>query len=146
LVFVIQDDIMWWLYALLSALFAALTTIFGKIGVKDIDSNLATAIRTVVVLILAWTIVLFRSSMQDVTSIPRRSFLFLVISGLCTGASWLFYYRALQEGNASSVAAIDKTSLPMIFILSAIVLSEPLTLKTALAGILIAAGTFVLLF
>ncbi|MCU7492466.1 MAG: EamA family transporter [Ignavibacteria bacterium] len=136
---------MWWLYALLSALFAALTTIFGKIGVKDIDSNLATAIRTVVVLILAWTIVLFRSSMQDVTSIPRRSFLFLVISGLCTGASWLFYYRALQEGNASSVAAIDKTSLPMIFILSAIVLSEPLTLKTALAGILIAAGTFVLL-
>ncbi|HEX2964100.1 MAG: EamA family transporter [Bacteroidota bacterium] len=137
---------MWWLYALLSALFAALTTIFGKIGVKDIDSNLATAIRTVVVLILAWTIVLFRSSMQDVTSIPRRSFLFLVISGLCTGASWLFYYRALQEGNASSVAAIDKTSLPMIFILSAIVLSEPLTLKTALAGILIAAGTFVLLF
>jgi transporter family protein len=145
LVFVIQDDIMWWLYALLSALFAALTTIFGKIGVKDIDSNLATAIRTVVVLILAWTIVLFRSSMQDVTSIPRRSFLFLVISGLCTGASWLFYYRALQEGNASSVAAIDKTSLPMIFILSAIVLSEPLTLKTALAGILIAAGTFVLL-
>lgn len=137
---------MWWLYALLSTLFAALTTIFGKIGVKDIDSNLATAIRTVVVLILAWTIVLFRSSMQDVTSIPRRSFLFLVISGLCTGASWLFYYRALQEGNASSVAAIDKTSLPMIFILSAIVLSEPLTLKTAFAGILIVAGTFVLLF
>ncbi|MGE5353234.1 MAG: EamA family transporter [Acidobacteriota bacterium] len=136
---------MWWLYALLSALFAALTTIFGKIGVKDIDSNLATAIRTVVVLILAWTIVFFRSSMHDLTSIPRRSFLFLVISGFCTGASWLFYYRALQEGNASSVAAIDKTSLPMIFILSAIVLSEPLTLKTALAGILIVAGTFVLL-
>lgn len=137
---------MWWFYALLSALFAALTTIFGKIGVKDIDSNLATAIRTVVVLLLAWTIVLFRSSMHDVTSIPRRSLVFLVISGLCTGASWLFYYRALQEGNASSVAAIDKTSLPMIFILSAVILSEPLTLKTALAGILIIAGTFVLLF
>ncbi|MCU7496350.1 MAG: EamA family transporter [Ignavibacteria bacterium] len=137
---------MWWLYAILSALFAALTTIFGKMGVKDIDSTLATAIRTVVVLILAWTIVFFRSSMQDVTLISRRSFLFLVISGLCTGASWLCYYRALQEGNASSVAAIDKTSLPMIFILSALILSEPLTLKTAVAGILIVAGTFVLLF
>ncbi|HEX2869381.1 MAG TPA: EamA family transporter [Ignavibacteriales bacterium] len=137
---------MWWLYAVLSALFAALTTIFGKIGVKDIDSTLATAIRTVVVLILAWSIVFFRSSIDDITSIPKKSFIFLIISGISTGLSWLFYYRALQEGKASSVAAIDKTSLPMIFILAAIILGEPLTLKTAAAGLLIIAGTFVLLF
>ncbi len=131
----------WWFYALLSALFAALTTIFGKIGVSEINSNLATAIRTVVILLLAWAIVFARSEQVPFASIPRRTLVFLALSGLATGASWLCYFRALQLGNASWVAPLDKLSLVMIVVLAALFLGEPLTWKVALGAGLVVAGT-----
>lgn len=136
---------MWWLFALLSALFAALTTIFAKIGVKGIDSNLATAIRTVVILIVAWSIALGTGSFKGFSAIGSRPMFFLIISGITTGLSWLCYFRALQLGNASQVAPIDKSSLAMTLILAAIFLGEALTWKTLAGGALIIAGTIVLI-
>lgn len=131
----------WWFYALLSAVFAALTTIFGKIGVSAISSNLATAIRTIVILALAWAIVFARSEHTQITAIPRQTLVFLVLSGLATGASWLCYFRALQLGRASWVAPLDKLSLVIILVLSVLFLGDPLTWKVVLGSILVVAGT-----
>ncbi len=141
-----RNDFMWWVYALLSAFFAALTTILGKVGVQQINSNLATAIRTGVVLVLAWSIVLARGEQTGLTEIPPRTLLFLLLSGIATGLSWLCYFRALQLGQASQVAPIDKSSLVMTILLAAVFLGEPLNAKTICGALLIVAGTLVLLF
>jgi len=137
---------MWALYALFSALFAALTSILGKIGVENVNSNLATAIRTVVVLVLAWVIVFATKAQGTITEISRRSLVFLILSGIATGLSWLCYYRALQMGPASRVIPIDKSSVVFGMILAFIVLREALTVKAIIGGSLIAIGTFVLIF
>ena len=134
---------LWWIYALLSAFFAALTTIFAKIGIKDVNSDLATAIRTIVILIIAWGIVIGRGQLGGLATLSRQTVIFLVLSGIATGLSWLFYFRALQIGEASLVAPIDKSSLALILVLSVIFLGEPLTWKSALAAILVTAGTLV---
>ena len=135
---------LWWIYALLSAFFAALTTIFAKIGVENIDANLATAVRTVVVVFIAWGIVLAQGNISQLTTVPSRTLLFLVISGVATGFSWLFYFKALQIGKAAQVAPIDKSSVVMVILFSAIFLHEPLTLKVIFGGLLIIIGTLVL--
>lgn len=135
----------WWVFALLSAVFAALTTIFAKIGVKGVNSDLATAIRTVVILIVAWGIVAARGQLSGIGALSRQTWLFLILSGLATGLSWLFYFRGLQLGQAAPVAAIDKFSLVLILILSALFLHEPLTWKSVSAVVLITAGTLVLI-
>jgi len=137
---------MWAIYALFSALFAAMTSILGKIGVENVNSNLATAIRTVVVLVLAWVIVFATRAQGAITEISRRSLVFLVLSGIATGLSWLCYYRALQMGPASRVIPIDKSSVVFGMILAFIVLKETLTFKAIIGGSLIAIGTFVLIF
>jgi bacterial/archaeal transporter family protein len=134
---------MWWLYAILSALFAAATTILAKIGIEKVDANLATAIRTVVIVVLAWGIAFGTGATRDVASISHRSLLFLVLSGVATGLSWLFYFKALQLGDASRVAPIDKSSLALTILLAALFLNEPLTLKTTVGAILIIVGTLV---
>ena len=136
---------MWWIYALLSAAFASLTAIFAKIGVKDIDSDLATAIRTVVILILAWTIVLFKQVGGDMHKFTKQNWFFLILSGCATGMSWLFYFKALQIGKVSQVAPVDKLSVALTIVLSVIFLKESLTLKDALGALLIVGGTFVLI-
>lgn len=133
----------WWVYALLSALFAALTTIFAKVGVSDVNSNLATAIRTVVILAIAWGIVFATDGQAQLGTLSRRTLLFLVLSGIATGLSWLCYFKALQLGKASLVAPIDKSSLVMIVVLAAIFLGEPLTWQSTLGTALIVAGTLV---
>jgi transporter family protein len=135
----------WWLYALLSALFAALTTIFGKVGVAGVSSNLATAIRTVVIVFLAWGIVILTGENSGLAELSRQTLLFLVLSGIATGLSWLCYFRALQLGPASLVAPIDKSSLVLILILSVLFLGEPVTWRAVLGGLLIVAGTLVLI-
>jgi len=137
---------MWWTYALLSAVFAALTAILAKLGVKGVDSNVATAVRTVVVLVLAWVVVALQGNLSAVATIPRASLGFLVVSGFATGASWLFYFKALQAGSASLVSAVDKSSLALTLILAALVLGESLTLKTAVGCTLIIAGTAVIVW
>lgn len=137
---------MWWTYALLSAAFAALTAILAKIGVKGVDSNVATAVRTVVILILAWVVVAVQGNLSAVAAIPRLSLTFLVLSGFATGALWLFYFKALQAGTASLVSAVDKSSLALTIILAALFLGESLTLKTALGCSLIIAGTAVIVW
>lgn len=135
---------MWQTYALLSALFAALTAIFAKIGVKDIDSNLATAIRTLVILFITWGIALATVEFKQIREISSHTLLFLILSGLATGASWLFYFKALQVGDASKVAPVDKLSVVLTMLLSFIILGEAATFKTILGGLLIAAGSLVL--
>ncbi len=135
----------WWFYALLSALFAALTTIFAKIGIKDVNSDLATAIRTVVILLIAWAIVFARGQQHGLAVLTTKTWLFLGLSGIATGLSWLAYFKALQLGNASQVAPIDKSSLALILVLSVIFLGEALTWKTIAAVVLVTAGTLVLL-
>src|ERR1700761_3770004 len=137
---------MWWIYALLSALFAALTAIFAKVGVKGIDSDLATAIRTVIILILAWSIALYKGSAENMGSLSRTNWIFLVLSGCATGLSWIFYFKALQVGRVSQVAPVDKLSVALAIVLSVIFLKEPLSLKTASGALLIIAGTLVLIF
>jgi len=137
---------MWWIYALLSALFAALTAIFAKVGVKGIDSDLATAIRTVIILILAWGIALFKGSAENIGSLTRTNWIFLVLSGCATGLSWIFYFRALQLGKVSQVAPVDKLSVALAIVLSAVFLKESLTWQTGLGALLIISGTFVLIF
>jgi len=137
---------MWWIYALLAALFASLTAIFAKIGIAHVNSNLATAIRSIVILIIAWGIVFARGEEKGISSLSKHSLLFLVISGIATGLSWIFYFKALQMGNVSQVASIDKLSLALTIILAIIFLGENLTLKTAIGALLIIAGTFVLIW
>lgn len=136
---------LWVVYALLSALFAALTSILAKIGINGVDSNLATAIRTVVVLVMAWGLVFMTGVQKQISNIGARSWLFLVLSGIATGLSWLFYYRALQMGDASRVVPIDKSSVVISMMLAFVVLKEQLTWQSILGGLLITAGTFVLI-
>ncbi len=136
---------MWWIYALLSAFFAALTAIFAKIGIKGVDTDLATAIRTVVILILAWGIAIFRGGASTINTLSRQNLIFLCLSGIATGLSWIFYFKALQIGKVSQVAPVDKMSVAIAIILAVIFLGEPLTVKTALGALLIIGGTFVLI-
>jgi len=136
---------MWAVYALFSALFASLTSILAKIGVENVNSNLATAIRTAVVLVLAWAMVFITGAHTGIGTISRRNFLFLILSGIATGLSWLFYYRALQTGPASRVIPIDKSSVVLGMILAFVVLKETLTLKAVVGGALITIGTFILI-
>jgi transporter family protein len=133
----------WLLLAVLAAVFAALTTIFAKIGVRDVSSNLATAIRTVVILLLAWGIVVATGEAAELRTVTPHTWLFLVLSGAATGLSWICYFAALQKGPASIVASIDKTSLAMVLVLAALFLGEPLTWKTALGGGLVVIGAIV---
>lgn len=136
---------MWKYYALLSALFAALTAILAKIGLKGINSNLATAIRTVIILLLAWGIVVFSGETRDIKHLSRQNLIFLILSGMATGLSWIFYFKALSTGPVSKVAPIDKLSVALTICLSAVILKEPLDSKTIIGGLLILAGTFVLI-
>lgn len=136
---------LWVVYALLSALFAALTSILAKIGINGVDSNLATAIRTVVVLVMAWGLVFMTGVQKQISNIGARSWLFLVLSGIATGLSWLFYYQALQMGDASRVVPIDKSSMVISMVLAFVVLKEQLTWQSIVGGLLITAGTFVLI-
>jgi transporter family protein len=130
----------WLVYAFLSALFAALTAILAKIGVKEVNSNLATAIRTVVILLFAWVIVVYQGLIKQLASISRYSLIFLILSGIATGMSWLFYFRALQLGKASQVVPIDKLSLVLTIILAALLLKEKLTGLVVLGGGLMTLG------
>lgn len=137
---------MWKTFALLSAFFAALTAIFAKIGIHGVNSNLATAIRTVVILCITWGMVFAGGYAGEIRSLTRQNWTFLVLSGLATGASWLFYFRALQMGDASKVAPIDKLSIVLTVILSFVVLGEPVSAKVILATLLIASGTLVMIW
>ncbi len=136
---------MWKFYALLSAVFAALTAILAKVGVKGVNSNLATAIRTAVILLITWGIVIFSGHLREVKVLSRHNLLFLVLSGVATGLSWLFYFKALQEGDASKVAPIDKLSVAITIILGIVVLGEPADPKTLVGGALIVAGSIVII-
>ncbi|MFD2555472.1 EamA family transporter [Sphingobacterium tabacisoli] len=136
---------MWWIYALLSALFASLTAIFAKLSVANISSNLATGIRTIIILILVWSIVFFKGEAKDISSISKQSLFFLIISGIATGLSWLFYFKALQIGNVSQVALVDKLSVALTIVLAVLFLNESLTWKTAIGAGLIIAGTLVMI-
>jgi len=136
---------MWKWFAILSAVFAALTAIFAKIGVKNIDSNLATAIRTCVILFITWGIVFVSNGVGEVKSLTRMNWVFLILSGVATGLSWLFYFKALQLGNASKVAPIDKLSVVITIFLSFVILKETISWKVLLGGFLIAAGSIVIL-
>ncbi len=138
-----NSSLSWWVYALLSAVFAALTTIFAKIGVESINSNLATAIRTVVILLVAWSIVLAQGQFNHLSNISMKTLLFLVLSGVATGLSWIFYFKALQVGKASFVAPIDKLSLVLVMLFSAVFLNEPFTLRSFLGTLLITIGTLI---
>ncbi len=132
---------MWFLFAILSALFAALTSILAKIGIAGVNSNLATAIRTVVVVVMAWGMVFLTNAQGGITQIGKKSWIFLILSGLATGASWLCYYRALQMGEASKVVPIDKLSVVITLLLAFIFLHEDFTLKSLVGCALIGTGT-----
>lgn len=136
---------MWKFYALLSAFFAALTAIFAKVGVRDIDSNLATAIRTTVILVITWGIVAFSNNSSGLKAISSHCWLFLVLSGIATGLSWLFYFKALQTGDVSRVAPIDKLSVVITIFLAFVFLREQITLKVLIAALLITAGSILLI-
>jgi len=136
---------MWWIYALLSALFAALTAVFAKVGIKGVNTDLATAIRTVVILIVAWGIAFFRGGVTTIHSLTKQNIIFLCLSGIATGLSWIFYFKALQLGEVSKVAPVDKLSVALAIILSAIFLGETMTPKIVIGALLIIAGTFVLI-
>lgn len=137
---------MWWTYALLSAFFAALTAIFAKVGIKGVDTDLATAIRTVVILIIAWGIAIFKGGASSINMLSKQNLLFLCLSGIATGLSWIFYFKALQLGKVSQVAPVDKMSVAIAILLSFIFLGEPLTIKAIIGSILIIGGTLVLIF
>lgn len=137
---------MWWIYALLSALFASLTAIFSKAGVAGVSSNLATAIRTIVILVIAWAIVFARGETKGLAAVSKQNLLFLVISGIATGLSWIFYFKALQLGKVSQVAPVDKLSVALTIILSAIFLHETISLKIAIGAMFIIAGTIILIW
>lgn len=136
---------MWFFFALLSAIFAALTSILAKIGIEGVPSNLATAIRTVVVILMAWAMVFLTNSQTEIVNISRKSWLFLILSGLATGASWLCYYKALQMGNATEVSAVDKFSLVLTLVLDFFFLQDVLTFKTIIGCLLITIGTLVMI-
>lgn len=136
--------IMWAVFALLSAVFAALTSILAKIGIEGVNSNLATAIRTLVVVAMSWGMVFLTQTQSGLGSISRKSWLFLILSGLATGASWLCYYKALQMGEASKVVPIDKLSVVITLILAFVFLHEQFTTKSLIGCVLIAAGTLVM--
>ena len=136
---------MWFFFALLSAIFAALTSILAKIGIEGVPSNLATAIRTVVVILMAWAMVFLTNSQTEIVNISRKSWLFLILSGLATGASWLCYYKALQMGNATEVSAVDKFSLVITLVLAFFFLQDVLTFKTIIGCLLITIGSLVMI-
>ena len=135
---------MWFVLALLSAIFAALTSILAKVGIEGVNSNLATAIRTVVVVVMAWGMVFLTNSQNGIAEISKRSWLFIILSGLATGASWLCYYRALQLGDASKVVPIDKLSVVITLVLAFVFLHEEFTVKSLVGCILIGAGTLIM--
>jgi len=135
----------WFLFACLSAVFAALTSILAKIGIEGISSNLATAIRTAVVLVMAWAIVLMTGTQNEIASISKKSWMFLVLSGIATGLSWLCYYKALQIGEASKVVPVDKFSVVITMVLAFVFLHEVPNVKTILGGIFITIGTFIMI-
>lgn len=135
---------MWFIFAMLSAIFAALTSILAKVGIEGVNSNLATAIRTVVVLVMAWGMVFLTNTQVGITEISRKSWLFLILSGLATGASWLCYYRALQIGEASKVVPVDKLSVVITLGLAFLFLHEKFTAKSLLGCILIGLGTLIM--
>ena len=135
---------MWFLFALLSALFAALTSILAKVGIEGVNSNLATAVRTVVVVAMAWGMVFLTDAQGGIADISRRSWLFLILSGVATGASWLCYYRALQLGEVSNVVPIDKLSVVITLVMAALILHEKFTPKSIAGCILIGAGTLIM--
>ena len=136
---------MWTIFAILSAIFAALTSILAKIGIEGVNSNLATAIRTIVVVLMAWFMVFITGNQNGIIDISKKSWIFLILSGLATGASWLCYYKALQLGEASKVVPIDKLSIVITIVLAFIFLGEQITLKTLIGCCLIIAGTFVMI-
>lgn len=145
--FGILNSYMSWIFpAVLSALFAALTAILAKIGIKGVNSNLATAIRTVVILMFAWGIVFAQGNHKDIANLSKTTLIFLVLSGLATGLSWLFYFRALQLGDASKVAPVDKFSLVLTIIFAALILREKITLPIAIGTALITVGTYMIAF
>lgn len=135
---------MWWLYALLSAVFAAVTSILAKVGIENVNSHLATAVRTMVVVGMAWIMVFITDSQSGLMNISRKSWIFLILSGLATGASWLCYYRALQLGEASKVVPIDKLSVVITLVLAFVFLHEEFTVKSLIGCVLIAASTLVM--
>lgn len=137
---------MWKFYAFLSALFAALTAILAKLGVKGVDSNLATAIRTFFILILTWGIVLFSGKLGEIKELNRSTWCFLLCSGIATGLSWLFYFKALQVGDVSRVAPIDKLSVVITILLAFFLLKEPVNFKVVVGALLITAGSIVMLW
>ena len=134
----------WFIFAILSAVFAALTSILAKIGIEGVNSNLATAVRTVVVLLMAWAMVFITHAEGGLVSISKKSWIFLILSGLATGASWLCYYKALQMGEASKVVPIDKLSVVITLVLAFVFLHEQFTVKSLIGSVLIAAGTLVM--
>jgi len=138
------DFQMWLVFAVLSSVFAALTSILAKIGIENVNSNLATALRTVVVLVMAWIMVFITNAHTGISEISRKNWLFLILSGLATGASWLCYYKALQDGEVSKVAPIDKLSIVITLIMAFIFLHEQLTVKSVVGMILITAGTLIM--
>jgi transporter family protein len=135
---------MWLVFALLSSVFAALTTILAKVGIQGVNSNLATAIRTMVVVAMAWVMVFVTNAQNGLAEISRKSWLFLILSGVATGASWLCYYRALQLGEASRVVPIDKLSVVLTLILAFVFLHEEFTIKSFVGCVLIGAGTLIM--
>ena len=136
---------MWTIFAILSAIFAALTSILAKVGIEAVNSNLATAVRTIVVVLMAWFMVFVTGNLNGIVDISKKSWLFLILSGLATGASWLCYYKALQLGEASKVVPIDKLSIVITIVLAFIFLGEQITLKTLIGCCLIVTGTFVMI-
>lgn len=135
---------MWFIFALLSAVFAALTSILAKVGIEGVNSNLATAIRTVVVVVMAWGMVFLTNAQNGIVQIGKKSWIFLILSGLATGASWLCYYRALQLGQVSKVVPIDKLSVVITLILAFVFLHEDFTMKSLIGCVLIGAGTLIM--
>lgn len=135
---------MWLLFAVGSAVFAALTSILAKVGIDGVNSNLATAIRTVVVLVMAWGIVFLTGGQSSISAISKKSWLFLILSGLATGASWLCYYKAIQLGSVSKVVPIDKLSVVITLIFAFVFLHEEFTIKSAVGAVLITAGTLIM--
>ena len=136
---------MWSIFALLSAIFAALTSILAKVGIEGVNSNLATAVRTIVVVLMAWFMVFATGNQNGIVDISKKSWIFLILSGLATGASWLCYYKALQLGEASKVVPIDKLSIVITIVLAFIFLGEQITLKTLIGCCLIVTGTFIMI-
>ena len=135
---------MWFVFALLSAFFAALTSILAKVGIEGVNSNLATAIRTVVVVAMSWGMVFLTNAQNGITEISRKSWIFLILSGLATGASWLCYYKALQIGDASKVVPIDKLSVVITLVLAFVFLHEDFTIKSLIGCVLIGIGTLIM--